>query len=171
MPDNRDVIVLLVEDETLVRMFADEVLTEDGGFKVIVTSNADEALTVLRVRQDVRVLFTDITMPGSIDGLQLAHLVREQWPSVAVVVTSARAPRKALPTGARFLMKPYRPLVLVDTIRDLLVEASVAPPEGNDSAAPNSAAPVLPRPVNLDGLSMGLGTTGGLAQPLPDRED
>ncbi|KAA2241134.1 response regulator [Salinarimonas soli] len=120
MSDNQNVVVLLVEDETLVRVFTTELLTDDGGFKVVGATNADEALTILRARRDVRVLFTDITMPGSIDGLQLAHVVHTQWPGLPIIVTSARCPDGPLPNGARFLAKPYLPHVLIETIREFV---------------------------------------------------
>jgi DNA-binding NtrC family response regulator len=173
MTDAKPTTVLLVEDEALVRMFADEVLTEEGGLKVIPASNADEAMAILYVRPDVRVLFTDVNMPGSMDGVQLAHAVRKRWPDIALIVTSGRGPSAPLPPGARFIMKPYTPDALVTMIKDMLRP----PPEpiiivrNKPSPKRTSGAPVLPMPVNLDGLDMGNGPTGGLAQPLPEADE
>jgi CheY-like chemotaxis protein len=101
-------VVLVVEDEALIRMFAAEVLEEEGGFKVLEAANADEALTILHVRHDVRVLCTDINMPGTMDGAALARLVDMKWPGIGLIVTSGRpAPGKGeLPSKASFLMKP-----------------------------------------------------------------
>lgn len=100
------ILVLLVEDEPLVRMIASESL-EDAGYEVLEAANAAEALDAIRARSDVGVLFTDVNMPGSLDGLALAELVHAKWPDIRLVVTSGRAlPRKVPDTGA-FLTKPY----------------------------------------------------------------
>lgn len=166
MTDQRKpTVVLLVEDEALVRMFADEVLTELGGYKVIATNSADEAVSILYVRSDVRVLFTDVDMPGSMDGIQLAHVVHARWPAIAIIVTSGVGATAPLPPGARFIRKPYGPKQLVDMIEEMLGPSDAHAP----ARAP--AAAVLPTPVNLDGLAMGNGATGGLAQPLPDPDE
>ncbi|WP_210247632.1 response regulator [Salinarimonas soli] len=168
--DQKPAVVLLVEDEALVRMFADEVLVEDGGFRVISAANADEAIAILRVRTDVRVLFTDVNMPGSMDGLALAHAVHVGWPDVAIVVTSGLNLTGPLPPGARFLTKPYAPLALVDTIRTLIGERPgdapapiILPREVVPEVAPARPAPVLPRPALPEALL-------GQADPAPLRK-
>ncbi|KAA2244317.1 response regulator, partial [Salinarimonas soli] len=74
-------------------------------------------------RQDVRVVFTDINMPGAINGLDLAHAVKANWPGTGVLLTSGAPPQGALPAGARFLQKPFMPMVLVAAVQDLLAEA------------------------------------------------
>lgn len=164
MTDQRKpTVVLLVEDEALVRMFADEVLTELGGFKVIATNSADEAVSILYVRSDVRVLFTDVDMPGSMDGVALAHVVHDRWPEVAIIVTSGVGVTASLPPGARFIRKPYGPKQLVDLVAELLGRS--------DAAARAPAAAVLPNAVVLDSLPMGNGSTGGLAQPLAEPDE
>jgi CheY-like chemotaxis protein len=84
------VIVLLVEDEALVRMMAADVLREEGGFKVVEAADADEALTVLDATADVRALVTDVEMPGSLDGFTLARVVKQAWPQIGIVVTSGQ---------------------------------------------------------------------------------
>ena len=73
--DNRPEIILLVEDEALVRMLASDILTEEAGYRVIEAVNADEALTLLEARPDVRLVFTDVDMPGSLNGFTLARIV------------------------------------------------------------------------------------------------
>src|SRR3712207_8452483 len=90
VPDPRAVI-LVVEDETLVRMFMTDFLDE-AGFKVFEAADSDEALAVLQARPDVKAVVTDIEMPaGSMNGWELARVVRERWSGVGVVVTSGRA--------------------------------------------------------------------------------
>jgi DNA-binding NtrC family response regulator len=101
-------VVLIVEDEFLIRMNAADAI-RDAGFKVVEARNADEAITILESRTDIRAVFTDIQMPGSMDGLKLAHAVRRRWPPVDVIVTSAcQTIRQAdLPVGVTFFLKPY----------------------------------------------------------------
>ena len=102
-------VVLIVEDDFLIRMHAAEMI-EDAGFDVVEAASADEAILVLEVRLDITVVFTDIQMPGAMNGLALAHHVRGNWPWIALLVTSgATAPRtEELPRESRFLPKPYR---------------------------------------------------------------
>jgi CheY-like chemotaxis protein len=100
---------LVVEDEALVRLVAVEMLT-DAGFDVVEARHAEAALAILGSQAaEIRLLFTDITMPGEIDGLKLAHHVRGAWPEIALLITSGeRRPRlQELPLGSRFLSKPY----------------------------------------------------------------
>jgi CheY-like chemotaxis protein len=112
--------VLVVEDETLVRIFAADFL-EEAGFKVFEAVNADEAITVLEARCDVQAVITDIEMPGSMNGLALATFIHNRWPSIGVVVTSGRARPGAddLPKAASFLAKPYLPEVVIQTIQQV----------------------------------------------------
>ncbi len=81
------VTVLVVEDEVLVRMDIVRSLENDG-FDVLEASNADEAIILLNAHPEVRLMFTDIDMPGSMDGLKLATAVRDRWPPVKIIVTS-----------------------------------------------------------------------------------
>ena len=101
-------VVLVVEDESLLRSFAVE-MVEDAGFIAIEASNADEAIAILERRTDIRILFTDIHMPGSIDGLKLAHAVRNRWPPVKIIIASGqvRLATEDMPTNSRFFSKPY----------------------------------------------------------------
>jgi CheY-like chemotaxis protein len=102
--------VVVAEDETLIRMVAVEVLTE-AGFTVIEAGHAAEALEILHSRPwAIHLLFTDIHMPGPMDGLELAHHVRRAWPHIALLIASGEddpLPAK-LPAGSVFLTKPYR---------------------------------------------------------------
>jgi CheY-like chemotaxis protein len=100
--------VLIVEDEALVRIGAVRII-EEAGFEVVEAANADEAIRILESRWDIRVVFTDIQMPGSMDGLKLAHAVRNRWPPIKIIVTSGLEFLTAqdLPDGARFFSKPY----------------------------------------------------------------
>src|SRR4051812_1123431 len=86
---NERPVVLIVEDEELIRMLAAQTI-EDAGFEVVEACNADEAIAVLAARKDVRVLFSDIDMPGSMDGLKLAKAVRDRWPPVEVILISGK---------------------------------------------------------------------------------
>ena len=101
-------VVLIVEDEALVRMEAIEAI-EAAGFDVIEATDADKAVAILEQRSDIRVIFTDIHVPGSMDGLKLAHLVKGRWPPIKIIATSghAKITESALPEGSRFLPKPY----------------------------------------------------------------
>jgi len=115
-------VVLLVEDELFVRMAAADAL-EDAGFEVIEAANAQAAQEILTDRDDVRVLFTDVKMPGPMDGLGLASLVRHRWPHILIVITSGHLkPESAsLPDDAVFIAKPYSEKAPAVTIRSLLV--------------------------------------------------
>lgn len=111
-------LVLIVEDEPLVRMIAVEAIT-DAGFGVVEAATAQEALDILADRGDVGVVFTDVNMPGALDGLALARLVHEQWPDIKLVVTSARPLADQTPDDDHFLAKPYTLDVLAQTVRDV----------------------------------------------------
>jgi two-component system, response regulator PdtaR len=110
--------VLVVEDEHFVRMVAVDML-EDAGFAVLEAPTADVAWQVLEREPKIDLLFTDIDMPGSMDGLALAGRVAERWPHIRLVVTSGRFALRdeELPDDGRFLPKPYRQSQLLDAIR------------------------------------------------------
>ncbi len=119
------VVVVLAEDELLIRMAAFEVLA-DAGFEVIEAEHAGEALVVLQGRSNnVHALFTDIHMPGAMDGLALAHHTRNNWPWIAILLASGNAiplPTE-LPEGSRFLRKPYHPDHVVSHLREMVDDA------------------------------------------------
>lgn len=114
--------VLIVEDEILVRMYGADLLTE-AGFEVIEAGNADEALAILSGLDHVHLLFSDIDMPGSMDGLDLAKIVHERWPHVRLLLTSGhhRLDVAHLPSEGEFVRKPWAQEALIDRIRQLLV--------------------------------------------------
>ncbi len=111
-------VILLVEDEVLVRMVAADVL-EDAGFTVLESTNAEEALRLLETRPDVQVLFTDVNMPGALDGLGLAQTVHNRSPEVGILIGSGRIRPDPgeLPPCTRFIAKPYAPAALTDAVR------------------------------------------------------
>jgi CheY-like chemotaxis protein len=111
--------VLVVEDEFLIRdTIAQELLNE--GFLVLQASNADDAIAILEARRDIHFLFTDIDMPGSMDGLKLAAFVRDRWPPVKIIVTSGKNSAPAVPDMAVFIPKPYRTPHIVQAIKSLI---------------------------------------------------
>ncbi len=116
----RDSVVLVVEDELLVRMITVDVLAE-AGFEVIEADCADAALPIIDSRDDLRILVTDVRMPGSMDGLALARHVSSRRDDVVILITSghARPSRDELPPGASFIGKPYRVETLLAEVRQL----------------------------------------------------
>ncbi|MFC1459518.1 response regulator [Microvirga arabica] len=116
-------LILVVEDEALVRMTLVDVL-EDAGFKVIEAVHADEALRVLEAVSHVQAVVTDVEMPrGSINGFELARRVRTERQEIGVLIASGRAAPKTgdLPDGALFIGKPVHPETLVRLLKTLLV--------------------------------------------------
>ncbi len=113
-------VILIVEDEFLLRMDSAEMI-ESAGFEVVQAANADEAIAILKARPDIHVVFTDIQMPGSMDGLNLARFVRDRWPPIKIVATSGRVMvgDDDLPAGSVFLPKPYRGAQVVATLREM----------------------------------------------------
>ena len=114
-------VVLVVEDDVLLRWTALAII-EQAGFDVVEAGTGIEAVSVLEKRSDIRTVFTDVEMPGSIDGIQLAHLVRIRWPSIGIMATSGqlRLREDDLPAGARFLHKPYAVEHLTGALKDLM---------------------------------------------------
>ena len=114
-------IVLVVEDDALLRIIAVEVV-EEAGFTAIEARDADEAVVLLESRTDITLLFTDINMPGSMDGLKLAHAVRNRWPPIKILVVSGneRLQFSNLPSNSCFFGKPYRASALVDELRSMV---------------------------------------------------
>ena len=112
--------VLVVEDEALVRMDVSDRLSEDG-FEVYEAATADDAIRLLEAHSDIQILFTDIDMPGTMDGLKLSAYVRDRWPPVRIVVTSGH--RKVdvvdLPDGGVFYSKPYNYTEVAQSFREL----------------------------------------------------
>ena len=117
--------VLIVEDEPLIRMETASVI-EDAGFGVYEASSADEAIRILEKHQDILFIFTDVHMPGSMDGLKLAHYVRGRWPPIKIIVTSGRVRvgEEDLPSGGVFFGKPYRPEQITSKLREMAGQAA-----------------------------------------------
>lgn len=111
-------VVLVVEDEPLLRMHAVD-LIEDAGFDTVEASSADEAVAILMARTDIRIVFTDIDMPGSMNGLKLAAAVRERWPPIDIIITSGLVSPTVhdMPARVRFFPKPYDDQRLVRALR------------------------------------------------------
>lgn len=112
--------VLVVEDEPLLRMDAAD-LVEEAGFVALEASNADDALQVLAANPDVAILFTDVEMPGSMNGLELAAQVRIHYPHIRIIVASGwvRLDPGSLPPEATFFPKPYQPRILTSTLQTI----------------------------------------------------
>jgi CheY-like chemotaxis protein len=114
-------VVLVVEDDLLLRMDAADIV-RNAGFDVFEAGSADEAIAILEANPNIHLVFTDIQMPGAMDGLKLARFVKDRWPPIKIVATSGllRVSGNDLPAGGRFLPKPYTPAEVVQTLRDLL---------------------------------------------------
>ena len=102
--------ILIVEDEALIRFNLIDFF-EDAGYRVSEAETADEAIAILDQNSSIRVVLTDVQMPGSMDGLKLAHYIRDRFPPTVLVVTSGVLnPTKAdLPAGSFFVPKPFDP--------------------------------------------------------------
>jgi len=113
----RRAIVLVVEDEPLLRMLAVDFI-EDAGFEVVEAENADLAVAFLEARSDIRIVFTDIDMPGSMDGMKLAAAVRDRWPPIEIVIVSGhKRPAVDLPERSVFFSKPYDIIAVTTTLQ------------------------------------------------------
>ncbi|MEO5806164.1 response regulator [Devosia sp.] len=113
--------VLVVEDEVLILLATAQDL-RDAGFKVLEAANAREAIALLELHPEISLLFTDIDMPGSMDGLMLSTMVRDRWPPVKIIVTSGKTivGRGELPEQGRFMPKPYRIDKVVAAVQEML---------------------------------------------------
>jgi two-component sensor histidine kinase/CheY-like chemotaxis protein len=113
--------VLVVEDEMMLRMRAVDIV-EDAGFTPLEAVNADDALTILEARSDIELLFTDIQMPGSMDGLKLAYAVRERWPSIKIILVSGQLTLSDAdkPADSRFFGKPLDVKHMIAEMQDMM---------------------------------------------------
>ena len=111
-------VVLVVEDEFLVRLHAVH-LVEQAGFEAVEAASADEAISILEARKDIRIVFTDVHMPGSMDGLKLAHAIRERWPPIELILTSGHfnLDNSDLPARGCFFPKPYQDDAIINALR------------------------------------------------------
>ncbi len=114
-------VILVVEDHPLIRLNALELISE-AGFAGVEASNADEAIRILAARPDIRLVFTDIEMPGTMDGLKLAHYIRGRWPKVHLIVASGKEiiQENQLPSGSKFFSKPYGDHSIIEEMTRML---------------------------------------------------
>jgi two-component sensor histidine kinase/DNA-binding response OmpR family regulator len=118
--------VLVVEDEMLLRMRAVDIV-EDAGFNPVEAISADQAISILEARSDISLLFTDIQMPGSMDGLKLAHAVHDRWPSIKIILVSGRVKpsEKDRPLDSRFFSKPLGVDQMIAELQDMVGTAAL----------------------------------------------
>lgn len=114
------ITVLVVEDEPIIRMDIVDQL-EDLGFKTFQAANASEALILIEANTDIQVIFTDVDMPGGMDGLKLAAMVRDRWPPIKIIVTSGhrQVGLSDLPAESRFFSKPYTGEAVASALREM----------------------------------------------------
>lgn len=115
-PDRK--AVLVVEDEPLLRMMAMD-MVQEGGFEPVEARDADEAIAILEARTDITIVFTDVDMPGSMNGLRLAAAIRDRWPPIEIVITSGhfRLDDSSIPARTVFFPKPYDHAEVVATLK------------------------------------------------------
>jgi CheY-like chemotaxis protein len=114
-------VVLVVEDEMLLRMRAVD-MVEDAGFTSVEAVDADEAVAILESRSDIALIFTDIQMPGSMDGLQLAHTVHERWPLIKIILASGqlKPANIDIPADSRFYGKPLEAKEMIAEMQSMI---------------------------------------------------
>jgi CheY-like chemotaxis protein len=124
--DHSDVpaVVLVVEDEMLLRMRAVD-MVEDAGFTSVEAVDADEAVAILESRSDIALLFTDIQMPGSMDGLKLAHAVHKRWPPIKIILVSGQLKLASIdiPADSRFFGKPLEAKKMIAEMQSMIGHA------------------------------------------------
>lgn len=119
-PSHGQIFVLVVEDEPILLWLAMDVVAE-AGYRGIEARNADEAIQILESRNDIRIVLTDIEMPGSMNGIKLAKAVRNRWPPIAFIVVSGWTKHsiKDIPPRSRFFFKPYQPADIIEALHQL----------------------------------------------------
>jgi CheY-like chemotaxis protein len=117
-------VVLVVEDEMLLRMRAVDIV-EDAGYTSVEAVDADEAVAILESRSDIALLFTDIQMPGSMDGLGLAHSVRDRWPPIKIILVSGQVKpiNSDIPAESCFFGKPLEDKAMIAQIQNMIGHA------------------------------------------------
>lgn len=115
--------ILVVEDEPLIRLGLATVI-EEAGYEVVEAANAGDALRLLEADHGIRLVMTDVDMPGGMDGIRLAHYVRDRWPPIQLIVISGKVGVQAgqLPPGAKFIAKPYHEPTLLNLVQSLIVD-------------------------------------------------
>jgi two-component sensor histidine kinase/FixJ family two-component response regulator len=148
--------VLVVEDEMMLRMRAVDIV-EDAGFTAIEAVNADEALEILESRSDIELLFTDIQMPGSMDGLKLAHAVHQRWPSIKIILVSGKlTPTDAeKPIHSRFFGKPLEMKQMIAEMQEMIGQGAVSIIQADISQVLAKAMPTETRKTSETSRSNG----------------
>ncbi|WP_271022989.1 response regulator [Rhizobium sp. RCAM05973] len=119
---NGKAVILVVEDSAIIRMGAVD-LVRSAGYEALEASDADEAIRILESRANIDLVFTDVQMPGTMDGIKLSHYIRNRWPPVKLIVASGRAilQESSLPEGSRFFSKPYSDHAIADAMARMLL--------------------------------------------------
>jgi DNA-binding response OmpR family regulator len=114
-------VALIVEHDVLLKSLTADIMV-DAGFEALQAGDADEALAILESRPDIALMLTGVTMPGSMDGLGLAHTVCQRWPAIKTIIASSqvRLIGSDLTAGSRFLLKPYHVPTMISEIRSLI---------------------------------------------------
>jgi CheY-like chemotaxis protein len=117
-------VVLVVEDEMLLRMRAVD-MVEDAGYTPVEAVDADEAVAILESRSDIALMFSDIQMPGSMDGLKLAQAVHERWPPIKIILVSGQLKLASIdiPADSRFFGKPFEAADMIAEMRNMIGQA------------------------------------------------
>jgi two-component system, response regulator PdtaR len=126
--------VLVVEDDEMLRMCVANVVA-DAGFMAVEAANADEAVAILECRSDIALLFTDIQMPGSMDGLGLARTVQDRWPAIKIILMSGRVElsERDRPANSRFFQKPFATKQIIEGLQDMIQSGEVQPAQSLNS--------------------------------------
>ena len=114
-------LIVVVDDDIFERMGASGMFV-DAGYRVLEAGDADEALRFFETNADIRLLFTDVSMPGSMSGSDLAHRVAERWPGVGIIMTSGRPRPHLLPLNMLFHDKPYEPAAVLRQAREMTAQ-------------------------------------------------
>ncbi len=119
--NNGTAVVLVVEDDAIIRMGAVD-LVLSAGYEALEAADADEAIRILEVRNDIDLVFTDVQMPGTMDGIKLSHYIRDRWPPVKIIVASGKAilEESSLPEGSWFFSKPYNDHAITNMMARML---------------------------------------------------
>lgn len=125
---NGKAVVLVVEDSTIIRMGAVD-LVLSAGYEALEANDADEAIRILESRSDIDLVFTDVQMPGTMDGIKLSHYIRDRWPPVKLIVASGKEilEESSLPEGSWFFSKPYSDHAIADAMARMLSNQSSSP--------------------------------------------
>src|SRR5882762_7116147 len=159
--------ILVVEDEMLLRMRAVD-MVEDAGFTAVEAINADDALAVLESRSDIELLFTDIQMPGSMDGLKLAYAVHSRWPSIKIILVSGqlKLTDDDKPVDSRFFGKPLDVKQMIAEMQDMLGKGSL-------KIAPDDISALIAKASHPEpnGKSIQAGSAGATSQAVLTAEN